>query len=115
MINVNRAVVGGNLTKDPFLRKLGNGASVASFRLAVNERFRAQDGSEKEDTCFVEIETWGKQAELCTERLRKGAPALVEGRLRYDAWEDKKSSSRRSKLLLKADRVHFLDSRREQR
>lgn len=114
MISVNRVVVGGNLTKDPLLRKVGKGTSVASFGVAINERFRTQDGGEKEDTCFVEVETWGRQADACKECLHRGSHALIEGKLRLDAWEDKETGTRRSRLVLRANRVHFLDQRKSE-
>jgi single-strand DNA-binding protein len=108
MVSVNRVVMAGNLTRDPNHRRVAKGGAVASFGLAVNERFRTQDGGERTDTCFVDVETWGKQADACSEHLRKGALALVEGRLRLNSWQDKETGARRSKIVLRADRVHFL-------
>jgi single-strand DNA-binding protein len=107
MMGFNRVVLVGNLTRDPQLRQIPSGASVAEMGLATNERYRNRDGETAETTCFVEIVAWGKQAETCDHYLKKGAPILVEGRLQFDQWKTSEGE-KRSKLRVKADRVQFL-------
>ncbi len=108
MVNINRVVLAGNLTRDPLLRQIREGVTVGSFGLAINEHHHSPQGEERTETCFVDIEVWGKQADSCQQYLRKGAAAVVEGRLRSESWEDRASGARRSKLVLRASRVHFL-------
>lgn len=98
----------GNLTRDPEVRTLPSGTRVAKMGLAVSETWRDKTtGETREITCFVDVEVWDKLAELCAQYLSKGAPALVEGRLRMDEWTNKEGE-KRSKLLVRADTVRFL-------
>jgi len=110
MASLNKVFLLGNLTRNPELRYTPGGAAVCNFGIAVNRRFSTAQGEDREETCFVEIEVWGRQAQLCQQYLTKGAPALVEGRLRYDSWEDRETGRRRSRLLVRADRVQFLSA-----
>lgn len=110
MADLNRVYLVGNLTRDPEVRYTPNGNAVGDLRLAVNRRFRTKDGQEQEETCFVGVEVWGRQAETCRDYLRKGAPILVEGRLKYDQWE--KDGQKHSRLSVSATRVQFLSSPR---
>jgi single-strand DNA-binding protein len=97
----------GNLTRDPDVRQVPSGASVADLGLATNEVYKNSAGEQVERTCFVDIVAWGRQAETCGRYLSKGAPVLVEGRLQLDRWQTEQGESR-SKLRVKADRVQFL-------
>jgi single-strand DNA-binding protein len=110
MANINRVFLAGNLTRDPQVRFLANEKAVAEFGLAINRKFKAGDGSLKEEVTFVDIEVWGRTAELCSQYLTKGRGCFVEGRLKLDTWEDKKDGSKRSKLRVVADNVQFLGS-----
>jgi single-strand DNA-binding protein len=107
--NINRVFLAGNLTRDPQVRFLANEKAVAEFGLAINRKFKAGDGSLKEEVTFVDIEVWGRTAELCSQYLTKGRGCFIEGRLKLDQWEDKKDGSKRSKLRVVADNVQFLD------
>lgn len=109
--NINRVLLAGNLTRDPQVRFLANERAVADFGLAMNRRYRGADGEMKEDTTFVDIEAWGRTAELVGQYLTKGRSCFVEGRLRLDQWEDKSTGQKRNKLKVVADNVQFLDSR----
>jgi single-strand DNA-binding protein len=106
MASMNKVFLIGNLTRDPELRYTPSGAAVASFGLAVNRKYKQGDEL-KEDTCFVDITVWNKQAETCTEYLSKGSPVLIEGRLSYRAWESD-DGQKRSKLDVVAVNVQFL-------
>ena len=114
MANFNKVLLIGNLTRDPELRFGGGGGSaICKFGLAVNRTFRTQSGERQEDTCFVDIVVFGRQAETCNEYLSKGRPVFIEGRLNFSSWEDRESGKRRSKLEVVGERVQFLGSRGE--
>ncbi len=106
MISLNRVLLIGNLTKDPELRYTPSGTPVANLRLAVNSSFKGQSGERKEETCFVTIVVWSKQAEICNQYLKKGRPVFIEGRLIYRSWEAE--GKPRSTMEVRADRVQFL-------
>lgn len=105
---LNKVILLGNLTRDPELRHTPQGTAVCSFGLAVNHRYATAAGEAREETCFVDIDVWGRQAQSCSSYLRKGAPALVDGRLRLDQWDDRETGKRRSRLRVLADRVQFV-------
>ena len=107
MASVNKVVLIGNLTRDPELTHTASGAAVASFGLAVNRKYKQGD-EWKEDVCFVDITTWGNQAENCSKYLSKGSPVFVEGRLNFGSWE--KDGEKRNKLDVVASLVQFLGS-----
>ncbi len=107
MTGFNRVVLVGNLTRNPELRQVPSGVAVADLGIATNEKYRNRDGESVETTCFVDIVTWGKQAEVCTQYLTKGSPILVEGRLQLDQWKSSDGQNR-SKLRVRADRIRFL-------
>jgi len=106
MVSLNRVLLIGNLTKDPELRYTPSGTPVANLRLAVNSMFKDQSGQRKEETCYVTIVVWSKQAEICNQYLKKGRSVFVEGRLLYRSWEAEGKT--RSTMEVRADRVQFL-------
>ncbi len=106
MVSLNRVLLIGNLTKDPELRYTPSGTPVANLRLAVNSTFKDQAGQRKEETCFVTIVVWSRQAEICQQYLKKGRSIFVEGRLLYRSWEAEGKT--RSTMEVRADRVQFL-------
>ncbi len=107
MANFNRVLLMGNLTRDPELRYTPSGTAVTNLRLAVNRRFRTQAGEVKEETAFITVVAWGKQAETCTQFLSKGRPIFVEGRLQMRSWEGS-DGQKRNVLEVRASRVQFL-------
>lgn len=112
--NLNRVQLAGNLTRDPEVRVIGADRSVANFGLAINRKFKSQ-GEAKEETTFVDVECWGKTAELVGQYLTKGRACYLEGSLRLDQWDDKESGQKRSKLKVVADSVQFLSDGKGQR
>lgn len=100
----------GNLSRDPELMQTKNGTSVCRFSIAVNRSYSAQDGSARDETCFVEMDSFGRTAENIGKFFSKGKPILVEGRLRQDSWEDKTTGQKRSKLLVVVERFEFVSS-----
>jgi len=107
MANLNKVFLIGNLTRDPELRYTPQGTAVANLRMAVNRRFRDRTGEQKEETCFVTVVVWDKQAETCNQYLSKGKSVFVEGRLISRSWEDN-SGQKRNVLEVRAERVQFL-------
>ena len=112
MASLNKVLLMGNLTRDPQLRYTTSGLAVCELGLAMNRRYTTSQGEDREETCFVDIEVWAKQAEACGNNLHKGSPVLVEGRLKLDQWEDRQTGQRRSRLRVSAERVQFLGSPR---
>ena len=111
MANLNKVLLIGNLTRDPELRQTPKGTAVAQFGIAVNRTFRGEDGQSREETTFVDLEAWGKQAETISKFMTKGRPIFIEGRLKLDQWEDKNGGGKRSKLRVVVENFHFLGSR----
>ena len=109
LMELNKVYIAGNLTRDPELRMTPGGTAVCDLGLASNRRYRKQgDDQMQEETCFVTITVWGRQAESCNQYLNKGSGVLVEGRLKFDSWDDKDTGKKRTKLTVVADRVHFM-------
>ena len=102
-----RPLQGGHLTRDPELRYTPSGAAVCQMGLALNRRWKDQAGEPQQETTFVEITTWGKQAETVAAYLTKGRAVAVEGRLQQDSWETE-AGEKRSRLKVVAQRVTFL-------
>ena len=107
MANLNRVFLIGNLTRDPELRYTPSGTAVTNLRIAVNRRYKATSGEMKEETAFITVVTWGRQAETCTQFLSKGRPIFVEGRLQMRSWETP-DGQKRNVLEVRASRVQFL-------
>jgi single-strand DNA-binding protein len=107
MADLNKVMLIGNLTRDPEVRYTPKGSAVADLGLAVNSSYRTQDGQIKDEVCYVDVVTWGRQAETCKEYLTKGSPIFVEGRLQYEQWETK-DGEKRNRIKVRAERVQFL-------
>lgn len=113
MASYNRVILLGNLTRDPELKFLPNGTSVANFGIAMSERYTdRQSGEQKENVCFVDVEAWGRQAEVVNEYLTKGSPIFIEGSLKFDSWEAE-DGSKRNKLRVRAFRIQLIGGRRD--
>jgi len=107
MANLNKVLLMGNLTRDPEVRYTPKGTAVGDLAIAINDSYKAQDGTVKETVTYVDIEVWGRQAETCKQYLTKGRPIFVEGQLRLDQWETPQGEKKRL-LRVRADRVQFL-------
>ena len=110
MANFNKVILMGNLTRDPELRYTPKGTAIAKIGLAINRKWKSESGEMKEETTFVDVNAFGKTAETIGQYLKKGRPILIEGRLRYDTWEDKQTKQKRSKLGVLLETFQFLDS-----
>ena len=106
---LNRIILMGRLTRDPELRKTGNGTAVTSFTLAVDRDYKPQDGERETD--FIDVVAWRRTAEFVSKYFSKGRMAVVEGRLQVRDWTDKDGAKRRSTEVI-ADSVYFGDSKK---
>lgn len=113
MANFNKVILIGNLTRDPELRVTPSGTSICKFGLAVNRTYTTQDGEKREETTFVDIDAFGKPAEIISKYMAKGRPILVEGRLKLDQWEDKNTGDKRSRMGVVCENFQFLGGRGE--
>ena len=106
MSDLNKVFLLGNLTKDPEVRFTPAGKAVGELRMAINRKYKTANNETKDETCFVSVVVWGRQAETCGEYLKKGSQLLVEGRLQYDEWE--KEGKKQNRIRVVAERVQFL-------
>jgi single-strand DNA-binding protein len=111
MASYNKVLLMGNLTRDPQLRYTPSQMAVAEFGIAVNNKFTTKGGESREEVCFVDITAWGKQAELINQYFQKGKPIFIEGRLKYDTWEDKNGGGKRHKLTVTLEGFQFVGGR----
>jgi single-strand DNA-binding protein len=100
----------GNLTRDPELRHTPKGTAVSEISMAINRVWNNDQGQKQEETTFVEVTLWGRQAELAQQYLVKGRPVYIEGRLQLDSWDDKETGKKRSKLRVIGENMQFLSS-----
>ena len=110
MASYNRVILVGNLTRDPELRYTSGGTAVTDIGLAVNDRRKTASGEWQDETTFVDVTLWARQAEVANEYLSKGSPVLIEGRLKLDTWETKEGQ-KRSKLHVVGERMQMLSGR----
>jgi single-strand DNA-binding protein len=110
MPSFNRVLLLGNLTRDPVLKQLPTQTQVAEFGLAVNRKFRTPQGEDRVDTVFVDCAAFGKTADTIVHYCHKGRPLFVEGRLRYDSWQDKQGG-KHSKLSVVVEHFQFIGNR----
>lgn len=103
-----KVIMVGNLTRDPELRYTPSGTPLAQFGVAVNRRWKDEQGQEKEEVTFVDCDAWKGTAEMACKWFRKGAPIMVEGRLKLDQWDDRNTGQKHSKLKVVVERIHFL-------
>lgn len=107
MRGFSKAIITGNLTRDPELRTTPNGSSVCSFSVAVNRVYRDSNGEQKEDVSFIDCSAWGKLGEMIGQYAKKGAGVLVSGRLDQRSWEDKNSGQKRSRVEIVVEDFNF--------
>ena len=95
------------------MRYTSSGTAIAKLGIAINRYWSNKDGQKQEETTFVDVDAFGRQAETIGQYLKKGRPIMVEGRLKLDQWDDKQTGQKRSKLGVVLDRFEFIDSRSE--
>ena len=113
MRGFSKAIITGNLTRDPELRNTPNGASVCSFSVAVNRVYRDSNGEQKEDVSFIDCSAWGKLGEMISQYAKKGTGVLVSGRLDQRSWEDKATGQKRSRVEIVVEDFNFTGAARE--
>jgi single-strand DNA-binding protein len=111
MANLNKVMLIGNLTRDPEIKYTPKGTAIAQLGLAVNRSWSNDAGEKQEETTFVDVELFGRVAEIAGEYLRKGRPVFIEGRLKLDTWDDKQSGQKRSKMRVVGEQLQLLGSR----
>lgn len=113
MANLNKVMLIGNLTRDPEIKYTPKGSAIAELGLAINRYYTTESGEKKEETTFVDVTLWGRQAEIAKEYLGKGKPVYIEGRLQLDTWDDKQTGQKRSKLRVTGEQMQLLGARGE--
>jgi single-strand DNA-binding protein len=112
MSSFNKVILMGNLTRDPELRVTSGGLSICKISVATTRTFKGQDGSQREETTFVDIDAFSRQAEVISKYFSKGKPILVEGRLKLDSWESS-TGEKRNKLKVILENFSFVGVRNE--
>lgn len=110
MPSVNKCILIGNLTRDPSTKQLPSQTLVTEFGLAMNRKFKGQNGEEREEVCFVDCAAFGRQAEVIQKYCAKGKQLYIEGRLKFDSWDDKNGGGKRSKISVVVETFQFLGS-----
>jgi single-strand DNA-binding protein len=111
MSSFNRVILLGNCTRDPQTKSLPSGTSVTELGVACNRKFRTANGEDKEEVLFVDCTAFGKTADVIQQYFTKGKPIMIEGRLKYDSWEDKTSGTKRSKITVVIENFQFVGDR----
>ena len=111
MPNLNKVMLMGNLTRDPEIKYTPKGTAIANFGIAVNRTYTPEGGEKREEVTFIDLEAFGRTAEIIGEYFKKGRPIFIEGRLKLDQWDDKTSGKKMSKLRVVVDSFEFLGSR----
>lgn len=107
----NKVILMGNLTRDPELRVSPSGMSVCKIGLAINRKYRTQDGEQREEVVFVDCDSFGKTADNINRWMSKGKGILIEGRLKLDQWEDRQTGQQRSRLGVNVESFQFVGGR----
>jgi single-strand DNA-binding protein len=111
MASLNKVMLIGNVTRDPEIKYTPKGSAVADLGLAINRSYTNQSGEKVEEVTYVDVELWGRLAEIAGEYAKKGRPVFIEGRLRIDSWEDKQSGQKRNRLKVVGEGLQLLGSR----
>lgn len=106
-MNINKALIYGNITRDPEIRQLPNGTSVANLGVATNRHYTSQQGEKREETEFHNVVLFGRLAELAQQYLTKGGGVYIEGRLRTSSWDDKETGQKRYRTEVIGEQMQF--------
>jgi single-strand DNA-binding protein len=113
MANFNKVIIAGNLTRDPEMRYTPKGTAVAKLGIAINRTWKTETGEKKEEVTFVDVDAFGRQAEVIAQYLKKGRQILIDGRLKLDQWDDKQTGQKRSKLGVVLESFSFIGGKGE--
>jgi len=108
MRGFSKAIIAGNVTRDPEMRATPSGAQACNFTIAVNRVYRGSDGGQQEQTSFIDCVAWGKSGETIAQYVKKGSALIVSGRIEQRSWEDKTSGQRRSRTEIVVDDFSFV-------
>ncbi|MFZ4588131.1 MAG: single-stranded DNA-binding protein [Terrimicrobiaceae bacterium] len=108
MASVNKVMLIGNVTRDPEVKFTAKGSAVTDIGLAINRNYTLESGEKREEVTYIDVELWGRLAEIAGEYAKKGRPVFIEGRLRMDTWEDKASGQKRSRLKVVGENLQLL-------
>lgn len=111
MPSLNKVMLIGNITRDPEVKHTPKGTAIAKVGLALNRVFTPTGGEKREEVTYVDVEFWGRQAEIIGEYGKRGRPIFVEGRLAVDTWDDKESGQKRTKMKVVGEMLQLLGSR----
>jgi single-strand DNA-binding protein len=111
MASYNKVILMGNLTRDPQMKYLPSQTAVVEFGLACNRKYKTQSGEQKEEVTFVDCTAFGRTGEVINQYFTKGKPIFIEGRLKYDQWEDKQGGGKRHKLTVVIESFEFVGGR----
>ena len=109
MSTINRLILSGRLVRDPEVREIRDGLTVAKITIVVSTMIRQKDGEEREEACFIDCSLWNQEARDAQRYLTKGKAITIEGRLKLEKWTDKNSGMERSKHVLVAENVTYLE------
>ena len=112
MRGFSKAIITGNLTRDPELRTTANGSTVCGFSVAVNRVYKDSSGEQKEDVSFIDCSAWGRLGEMISQYAKKGSGVLVSGRLDQRSWEDKTDGKKRSRVEIVVEDFNFVGTPR---
>jgi single-strand DNA-binding protein len=112
MASFTKVILIGNLTRDPELKYTPKGTAACQIGMAVNRKWRNEQGQDQEEVTFLDVQSWGKQAEAIAKFLRKGLPLFVEGRLKLEEWE--KDGKKQSKLRVVLESFQFLGGAKQE-
>lgn len=112
MVSFNQVVLAGNLTRDPELKYLPSGTGVCEFTIAINRKWKGQNGEPKEEVGFFDCQAWGRTGELIAEHVKKGNPLLVSGYLKHERWETQ-DGSQRSRIRINVMSMQFLGGKKD--
>lgn len=107
-MQLNHLVISGHLTRDPEIRTVGADRMVTAINIAQNRKWKTPEGEVREEPLFIDGEAWGRTGELIAQFLTKGSPVILEGRLKFDAWTDKETGGKRSRIKMHIELVHLL-------
>lgn len=110
MASFNKVILAGNITRAPEMRYTPKGTAITKVGLAVNRAWKDNDGKKHEDVLFVDVDFFGKTAETISEWFNKGSAILIEGRLKLDTWEDKKTKEQKQRIGVVGESFSFIDS-----
>jgi single-strand DNA-binding protein len=111
MANLNKVQLIGNVTRDPEIKYTPKGSAVLDLGLAINRFYSSDNGEKREETTYVDVTLWGRQAEVAAQYCKKGRSIYIEGRLQLDSWDDKTSGQKRTRLRVVGENMQLLGPR----